>query len=343
MKLVQFVDSNDQHHVGVLRDLEVVDLTSSAAAPDSIWSLYYEHGGDKEGLVTVAERLSQSTDASMLELEQLLESEPIAGRRLTKPISGPEGNPNGLRVWLAGVTHEDSAKLREIEAKQVTGDPVNVYDLKYRECAQGGRPELFAKGDPESVVGHGDGLTRPEDTQRLVPETELVSLYGLNHSGQVERLGYTGGNDVTDNGIEAANPLNLPQAKNWSGGCASLGPLLVTADEFDDREVTVSCEIVRDGDRVGFKEGKTGRGSLNMPEGLFHMERTLLSRIPLEPGVLLALFWGTPIVFSDADLSEGLQVGDELCLRFSGGIGELRNRIVAPRTIDQLRILSEGS
>ena len=343
MKLVQFVDSNDQYHVGVVRGAEVVDLTSTATAPDSVWSLYYEHGGDVEGLVSVAERLSQSVDAPRLELKQLLGEVAGDGHRLTKPVCGPAANPHGLRVWLAGVTHEDSAKLREIEAKQATGDPVNVYELKYRECARGGRPELFAKGEPESVVGHRDGLTRPNDTLRLVPETELVSVYGLNRNGHVERLGYTGGNDVTDNGIEAANPLNLPQAKNWSGGCASMGPLLVTIDEFDDDEVTVSCAIVRNEDRVGFKAGKTGRSSLNMPEGLFHMERTLLSRIPLEPGMLLALFWGTPIVFSEADLSDGLQVGDELRLHFSGGIGELHNRIVAPQKIDQLGILGGGS
>ncbi len=342
MKLVQFVDSKDQQHVGMVRGSEVVDLTSTGSGPDSVWSLYYEHGGDVEGLVSVTERLCQADNAHRLETKPLLGGV-AGGGRLTKPVCGPPENPHGLRVWLAGVTHEDSAKLREIEAKQATGDPVNVYELKYRECAKGGRPELFAKGEPESVVGHGGDLTRPEDTLRLVPETELVSVYGLNCNGHVERLGYTGGNDVTDNGIEAANPLNLPQAKNWTGGCASMGPLLVTADEFDDGEVTVSCEIVRNGRRVGFKEGKTGRGSLNMPDGLFHMERTLLSRIPLEPGMLLALFWGTPIVFSEADLSDGLQVGDELRLRFSGGIGELHNRIVGPEKIDQLEILGGGS
>ena len=118
-----------------------------------------------------------------------------------------------------------------------------------------------------------------------------------------------------------------------------MGPLLVTAAEYDDREVTVSCEIMRDGNRAGFKEGKTGRTSLNMPDGLFHMERTLFSRIPLEPGVLLALYWGTPIVFSDADLKDGLKVGDWLRLRFSGGIGELHNRIVAPEANNQLEML----
>ncbi|MCE2449601.1 MAG: fumarylacetoacetate hydrolase family protein, partial [Candidatus Latescibacteria bacterium] len=137
-------------------------------------------------------------------------------------------------MWLAGVTHEVSAKLREIEAQQATGEAINVYDQKYREVSGGGRPELFAKGEPDAVVGHGQPITRPADTQRLVPETELVSVYGLTRQGRLERLGYTGGNDATDNGIEAANPLNLPQAKNWAGGCASLGPVLITADEYDD-------------------------------------------------------------------------------------------------------------
>ena len=146
MKLVQFVDLNDQHHVGVVRDAEVVDLTSTAAGPDSVWSIYYEHGGDVEGLVSVTERLSQSVSAPRLELKQLLGEVAGDGQRLIKPICGPPENPHGLRVWLAGVTHEDSAKLREIEAKQATGAPVNVYELKYRECAKGGSAGAVRKG-----------------------------------------------------------------------------------------------------------------------------------------------------------------------------------------------------
>ena len=338
MKLVQFQDVEDRNHVGWVEGSSVIDLTAGEANPDSVWSLYYENGGDVDGLDSVVRRLASQSELPRLDLSQMLAAG--EGRpRLIKPVSGPTVNPHGLQVWLAGVTHEDSAKLREIEARQATGDPVSVYDLKSRECAAGGRPELFPKGDPDSVVGHGEGLVRPADTKRLVPETELVSLYGLNRYGQVERLGYTGGNDLPANGIEATNPLNLPQAKNWSGGCASIGPVLVTADEFDDHDVTVSCEIERKGERGGFKEGKTGRESLNMPEKLFHMERTLFSRIPMKPGSLLVLYWGTPIVFSDTDLADGLQVGDQLRLHFSGGIGELRNHILPPGPIDQLELL----
>ena len=342
MKLLQFFDPRSgRSHVGLVDGEEVVDLTRTEAAPDSIHAIYYGHGGDEHGLEEAVERLAAAASgAGRLRLEDLLHNRDRARPCLTKPVSGPADRPHALRVWLAGVTHEDSARLREIEARQATGEPVNVYDQKYRECAAGGRPELFPKVDSDAVVGHGQPLTRPADTRRLVPETELVSIYGLSREGQVERLGYTGGNDVSDNSMEADNPLNLPQAKNWDGGCASMGPLLVTAPEYDDGEVTVSCEIIRRGRRVGFKEGKTGQRVLNMPDGLFHMERSLLARLPLQAGQLLALYWGTPIVFSEDDLAGGLLVGDLLRLRFSGGIGLLENPVAALADTDQLRRLA---
>ncbi len=342
MKLLQFVDPRDGQHVGLVDGKQVVDLTQTAAGPRSVHEIYYGLGGSRTGLVEAVRKLETAAgSARRLELRELLENRDLRKPYLVKPVSGPPDEPQALRVWLAGVTHENSAKLREIEAKQATGDAVNVYDLKYRECAKGGRPELFSKNEPGSVVGHGQPVTRPADTQRLVPETELVSVYGLNDEGQIERLGYTGGNDVTDNGIEAANPLNLPQAKNWADGCASLGPVLVTADDYDDRMVTVSCEILRDGKLVAFKEGETGQERLNMPDKVFHMEKMLFSRIPLQPGQLQVLYWGTPIVFGEGDFPNGLQVGDLMRLTFSGGIGTLENPVAELKTVDQLRRLSE--
>ena len=343
MKMLQFIDPQDQGlvHVGLIEGEEVIDLTQSPAAPRSLYDIYYGKGGDEIGLEEAVRQLQDGAGgARRLSLDELLGNRDTSKRHLTKPLSGPPDNPHALRVWLAGVTHEDSAKLREIEAKHATGDQVNVYEQKYRECAEGGRPELFSKNDPDTVVGHHQLLTRPADTERLVPETELVSVYGMNKKGQVERLGYTGGNDATDNGIEAANPLNLPQAKNWAGGCASLGPLLVTSSEYDHSEVVVSCEILRNGQRAGFKEGRTGQDNLNMPDGLLHMERALFSRIPLEPLQLQVLYWGTPIVFAEADLADGLQVGDVVRMRFSGGIGILENEIVALPETEQLQDLA---
>ena len=341
MKLVQFVDpksGSDSPRLGLVEGDTVVDLTAVAPHPQSLHDVYYAHGGHSAGLEsTVASIAGSASRAPRYPIDELLANAPDARRpRLIRPVSPPPGSPHKLRIWLAGVTHADSAKLREIEAKQATGGAVNVYEQKYRECADGGIPELFAKTDPDDLVGPGEPIARPTDTKRLVPETELVTVYGLNAAGRIERLGYTGGNDYTDNGIEAENPLNLPQAKNWHGGCASLGPVFVTDSAFDDADVAVSCEVVRNGIRVAYKEGRTGQSNLNTPDGLYHLERSLFSRLPLMPGVLQILYWGTPIVFADEDLQDGLQEGDAVRLVFGGGIGVLENPIRPFPKVSQL-------
>ncbi|MDA0748066.1 MAG: fumarylacetoacetate hydrolase family protein [bacterium] len=338
MKLLQFTDPsqpNTSSRLGLVDGNQIIDLTSCPPHPTSLYDLYYHHGGNKNGLAAAVTSLFLD-NAHHLDLNTLLNNVSNGNEPgLRSPVTAPSDAPHNLRIWLAGVTHGDSAKLREIEAKQTTGASVNVYEQKYRECAAGGIPELFSKSDTAALAGHGGPIARPANTLRLVPETELVTVYGLNTQGQVERLGYTGGNDYTDNGIEAQNPLNLPQAKNWSGGCASLGPFLVTPDEFDDTSVEVSCEVLRNGQRVAFKSGPTGQDHLNMPDGLFHLERSLFSRIPLEDGVLQILYWGTPIVFADADLPHGLQENDIVRMTFAG-IGTLENPIFSFPETSQL-------
>ena len=262
-----------------------MSLTSQPAphTPASLHDLYYRHGGDKNSIETTVESIN-IRNAPRLSLRDLLDNTGDPDQpRLISPVTAPTDAPHKLRIWLAGVTHEDSAKLREIEAKQATGDAVNVYDQKYRECAQGGIPELFAKNDTAALVGHGGSISHPNNTLRLVPETELVTIYGLNTTGQIERLGYTGGNDYTDNGIEAENPLNLPQAKNWSHGCASLGPMMVTNSAYDDSSVAVSCEVIRNNTRIAYKEGHTGQNHLNMPTASFTSSDLSFPAYPLNP------------------------------------------------------------
>ncbi len=341
MKLLQFTDPSERDErpgrVGWIEADQLVDLTSCPPHPRSIHEIYYDHGGNRVGLEKTVEILADRS-ACRLDLAELLENADDPSRpHLSRPVSPPADAPHRLRIWLAGVTHSDSAKLREIEAKQATGDAVNVYEQKYRECSQGGIPELFSKNNPEDLVGHGGQIALAPGAIRLVPETELVTVYGLNARGRVECLGYTGGNDYTDNGIEAQNPLNLPQAKNWSGGCVSLGPILITASEFDDSEVPMSCEVIRGERRAAFKEGTTGRRCLNMPEGLYHLERSLFRRLPLPDDTLQLLYWGTPIVFGHEDLPDGLQDGDRVRMSFGGEIGFLENRIARIPEPDQLR------
>jgi hypothetical protein len=60
------------------------------------------------------------------------------------------------------------------------------------------------------------------------------------------------------------------------------------------------------------------------------------------PGQLQAFYWGTPIVFGESDLSNGLAVGDLMRLNFSGGIGTLENTVIALPQTGQLDRLSRG-
>ncbi len=335
MRIVQYRESGSDR-VGIVDGDTLIDLTAGPLGPTSIHDIYYRFGGSDRGFLAAAIDLADA--GASLSLGNLLDGKD-GNRHLRPSVTAPSGQKHLLRIWLAGVTHEDSAKLRELEAQQHTGQAINVYDQKYRECAKGGIPELFAKTDPDSCVAHGQTVSRPNTTIRLVPETELASVYALRADGQIERLGFTGGNDYTDNGIEAANPLNLPQAKNWSGGCASLGPVLVTDDAFDPSDVSVFCDVIRAGAKVAGKSGHTGSSNLNMPDGLFHLERSLFERVPLEPDELQVLYWGTPIVFSDSDLADGLVDGDVVKMTFSG-IGELENTVKAWTPPGQLENLS---
>lgn len=331
MKLFQFTDPTGTpkttQRVGLIDSGIAADLTSCKPHPTSIFEIYYKYGGQSLGLEETVMKIFSSENPRRFNLMDLLGNLSDKEKpRLLQTVNPPCQSPHLLRIWLAGVTHEESAKLREIEARQTSGETVNVYDQKYRECAKGGIPELFSKTNPDSLVGHGDTVSRPVDTIRLVPETELVTVYGLNTQGEIERLGYTGGNDFTDNGIEALNPLNLPQAKNWSGGCASIGPILVTDSEFEDTNIPISCEVIREGYQIAYKEGNTGQANLNMPDGLYHLEQSLFTRLPLPKNSLQILFWGTPIVFGETDLKNGLKEGDRVRMIFDG-IGTLENRI----------------
>ena len=94
---------------------------------------------------------------------------------------------------------------------------------------------------------------------------------------------------------------------------------------------------MRDGQTIAYKEGPTGQNNLNMPGRLLHLERHLFSRLPLEPRTLMAFYWGTPIVFAEADLATGLLDGDVMQLTFSGGIGVLENPVVPLEEPTQLQ------
>lgn len=149
--------------------------------------------------------------------------------RLLAPVDGL------MEVWAAGVTYKRSRAARVAESERSASIYEQVYDAQ--------RPELFFKSTAWRVVGHGGTVAIRGDSTVDVPEPELAMV--LNSAGEI--VGYTVCDDVSSRSIEGENPLYLPQAKVFLGGCA-LGPAIRPAWEIDDPyALPIEMRIDRDG------------------------------------------------------------------------------------------------
>src|SRR6185437_6429636 len=154
---------------------------------------------------------------------------PLGAVELLAPVDGR------MEVWAAGVTYERSRTARMAESEQ----SADIYDRVYAAP----RPELFFKSAAWRVSGPGEPVSVRADSAVDVPEPELAVVF--NAAGAV--AGYTICNDMSSRSIEGENPLYLPQAKIYLGGCA-VGPWIVPAWEVSDPyALTIELTINRDG------------------------------------------------------------------------------------------------
>jgi 2-dehydro-3-deoxy-D-arabinonate dehydratase len=165
---------------------------------------------------------------------------PFDGLPLLAPINAPE-------IWCAGVTYERSRDARLEEAQTEARD---VYALVY----EADRPELFMKdAHMLRTVGPGGAIRLRSDSTWMVPEPELAIVLGA----EGEPIAVTIGNDVSSRDIEGANPLYIPQAKIFAGGCA-IGPALAVPDDWD-AAWRISLRITEGGREVFAGETSTAK------------------------------------------------------------------------------------
>ena len=100
----------------------------------------------------------------------------------------------------------------------------SIYDHLY--TAE--RPELFFKAPGWRVRGPGEAVAIRTDSGWDMAEPEL----GIVIAADGSIAGYVIGNDMTSRAIERDNPLYLPQAKVYDGGCA-LGPAITPVGAAD--------------------------------------------------------------------------------------------------------------
>jgi 2-dehydro-3-deoxy-D-arabinonate dehydratase len=225
---------------------------------------------------------------------------PVGDARLLAPVDGR------TEVWAAGVTYERSRDARMTESEE----SADVYDRVY--AAE--RPELFFKSAAWRVSGPGAPVSVRSDSSIDVPEPELAVVLNANK----EIVGYTICNDMSSRSIEGQNPLYLPQAKIYLGGCA-LGPSIRPAWEVaDPYALTIELTIHR-GHEVAWA-GNASTSALHRKIG--ELASYLFREDEFPAGAVLST--GTSLV---PDLPFTLQAGDEIRIAI-GGIGELANPVV---------------
>jgi len=225
---------------------------------------------------------------------------PVHDVELLAPVDGR------MEVWAAGVTYERSRTARMAESEQ----SADIYDRVY--AAE--RPELFFKSAAWRVSGPGQPVSVRADSTIDVPEPELGVV--LNAAGEV--AGYTVCNDMSSRSIEGENPLYLPQAKIYLGGCAA-GPWIVPAWEIPDPyALTIELTIARGGAAVW--EGSASTAALHRK--IDELAAYLFREDEFPAGAILST--GTSLV---PELPFTLEAGDEVRIRISG-VGELVNPVV---------------
>jgi len=170
--------------------------------------------------------------------------DPVVAETIVAPVD------DDTEVWAAGVTYEVSREARMDESREAT-----IYERVY----DADRPELFFKSVGWRVQGPGQAVGVRTDSAWNVPEPELAVVV---NSGQ-ELVGFTICNDVSSRSIEAENPLYLPQAKCYRGGCA-VGPWIVPAWVLPDPySLDIAVDIQRGG--VSVWSGSTSTALLHRP------------------------------------------------------------------------------
>ena len=177
----------------------------------------------------------------------------------------------------------------------------------------------FYFSNPAAIVGPDDAVPYPDATQELDYELEAAAVIGAG--GRI--AGFTVLNDWSARDLQREETrIGLGPAKG-KDFATSLGPVLVTVDEFDGSAGTMTA-------RVNGEE--RSRGEL---ADIYHSWDAILARAALNTTLRPGDVIGSGTVGSGCILEHGddrwLQPGDVVELEIEG-IGVLRNTIGPPRS-----------
>ncbi|MFD7405423.1 fumarylacetoacetate hydrolase family protein [Streptomyces sp. NPDC059866] len=185
-------------------------------------------------------------------------------------------------------------------------------------------PTLFAKF-ADSLIGAGDDIVRPDETDAFDWEVELAVVVGKHvrraRGEEAERAiaGFTALNDITCRDWQFRTREWL-QGKMWDS-TTPVGPYLVTPDELPGGvRPSLDVRLLVDGEVM--QSDSTG-DLLFDPVDLVEYVSTI---VRLNPGDIIAT--GTPGGVGHARRPERYLLGGETVVTEIQGIGRLENRVV---------------
>jgi 2-dehydro-3-deoxy-D-arabinonate dehydratase len=254
------------------------------------------------GINTFAELLQLPLEDLQAAVGKVGEGEPVEGLKFLPPLDGRG------EVWCAGVTYERSRGARMEESSEQS-----VYDKVY----SADRPELFQKAPAWRVVVDGEPVGIRSDSGHDVPEPELAVV--ANSHGQI--VGFTVCNDMSSRSIEGVNPLYVPQAKLFAGGCALATGIRPVWEVADPKNLGIRLVIERDGAEVFADTTSTAK----LVRELQDLIDVLFLPNDFPDGVILAT--GTGIV---PELDFALAAGDVITITIDE-VGTLTNTVAVGR------------
>lgn len=279
MHIVRYRSGQDAPQVGVLRDGSITPLSGTATMADLL----------ALPLAELRTTVESRGDAAPV---------PASEVRLLPPLDGRG------EVWCAGVTYARSRGARMEESSEQS-----VYDKVYAAA----RPELFLKSPAWRLVTDGEQIGLRADSGHDVPEPELAVVVNAHR----EIVGYTVCDDVSSRSIEGENPLYIPQAKVFAGGCALATGIRPAWEVADPTALAITLEVVRAGTTVFSDKTSTAQLARSLTELVDHLCRPL----DFPDGAVLAT--GTGIV---PELDFTLHDGDVVTIEIED-VGRLSNPV----------------
>lgn len=330
MRIVQFVDAAGKRRVGIVRDIETVEMLTG------VHTVYELAQQAIQKQMTLVALLEQQTIARCVDYAWLVDK-----GCLLPPLDHPD--PAHTLVTGTGLTHLGSADARDrmhkVQPEALT-DSMKMFQIGL----EGGRPEpgevgvqpeWFYKGDGRWVVPPYGTLINPAFALDGGEEPEIAGLYIIGPDRMPYRVGFALGNEFSDHVMERQNYLYLAHSKLRA---CSFGPELRLGDlPGDIRGVSRILRNEVGGRAQVIWEKPFLSGADNMSHTITNLEYHHFKYPQFRhPGDVHVHFFGTATL----SFADGIRLEDgdivEIAARDFGR--PLRNRVVVAAADDSITI-----